>query len=119
MSKKSKPTSFKRSFNPLPWFMGAALFMLVFFAYRPVASHSVEYIWDDNDYVSENENVHEPSGLANIWLHPSKSPQYYPMVFTTFWIEAQLGSGPREFHLVNILLHAANACLLWRILKRL
>lgn len=97
--------------------MGALLFVVTFLAYRPAASGG--FIWDDDDYVSQNPAVQDISGLPEIWLHPTHSPQYYPMVFTTFWVQAQLGSGPGGFHEINILLHAASAILLWRILLRL
>lgn len=103
--------------NLLPWFMGALLLLAAFLAYRPAASGG--FIWDDDEYVSENPAVQEPSGLPEIWLHPPHSPQYYPMVFTTFWMQAQLGSGSGGFHEISILLHATSAILLWRILLRL
>src|SRR5262249_45486376 len=62
----------------------------------------------------------ERGGLGRIWFEPQASPQYYPLVFTSFWIENKLwGLRPLGFHLVNVLLHAANAILVWRILKRL
>src|SRR5262249_44703460 len=47
-------------------------------------------------------------------------PQYYPLVFTTFWVEYHLWDlSPAGYHLVNVLLHAANAWLVWLVLRRL
>ena len=42
------------------------------------------------------------------------------MVFTTFWVEYHLwGLNPRGYHLLNILLHAANAVLVAKVLQQL
>ena len=98
--------------------MGAMLIVMVFLAYRPAARG--EFIWDDNDYVSENPTLVMPGGLWVIWAQPTASPQYYPLVFTTFWIEARMwGMEARGYHETNILLHGVAAVLLWRILRRL
>ena len=48
------------------------------------------FIWDDDFYVTDNTNLRSWSGLAAIWTQPTTSPQYYPLVFTTFWIEHHL-----------------------------
>ena len=77
------------------------------------------FIWDDDDYVTNNKLVQKPSGLAEIWI-PRRTPQYYPLVFGTFWIEHQLwGLEPAGYHVVNVVLHALGAVLLWRILRML
>ena len=95
--------------------------MLVLFAaaaYAPVLSCG--FIWDDNDYVENNKALESPAGLVRIWTTPTASPQYYPLVFTTFWIERRLYAlDPAGYHFVNVLLHAASGILLWRILRRL
>ncbi len=78
------------------------------------------YIWDDDMYLTENKALTSVHGLARIWTTPNASPQYYPMVFTTFWIERHLwGLNPFGYHLVNVLLHASVACLLYFLLLRL
>src|SRR4051812_380257 len=75
------------------------------------------FIWDDDDYVTNNPNLRSLSGLADIWISPRSSPQYYPLVHTSFWIEHQLwGLNPTGYHVVNVLLHATAAVLLWRVL---
>lgn len=96
----------------------AALFGLVLFAYLPATQAT--YIWDDDQYVTDNEQLRSVEGLWKIWLEPGATPQYYPLVFSTFWVEYHLwGLHPAGFHLVNILLHALNAVLLFRILTAL
>lgn len=104
--------------DPLRWLGASLLVIAVFIAYRPAATGA--FIWDDDDYVAVNPNLRWVGGLSNIWFHPTRSPQYYPVTFTSFWIEYQLwGGDPRGYHEINILLHAASALMLWRILKRL
>lgn len=78
------------------------------------------YIWDDDAHVTQNRALWEPGGLARIWRSPLATPQYYPVVHTVFWLEYRLwGLRPLGYHAVNVLLHAANALLLWLVLRRL
>ncbi len=78
------------------------------------------YVWDDNDYVTENPLLSEPDGLARIWFSMDAPSQYVPMVYTVLRIEyAAWGLDPFGYHLANVLLHIANALLLWRLLFRL
>jgi Flp pilus assembly protein TadD len=111
-------TGEKPARSPLPWLMGLLLFALAFLAYRPAVGG--QFIWDDDDYVAQNPTLRSPAGLLDVWLEPRASPQYYPMVFTTYWLEYRLwGIDPRGYHETNVLLHAASAVLLWRLLRRL
>lgn len=92
--------------------------LLTLLAYAPAMRAG--FVWDDQQYVSENPLLSTVGGLWRIWSSPGESPQYYPLVFTTFWLEARLwGSSAAGFHVVNILLHAAGALLLWRVLRQL
>jgi tetratricopeptide (TPR) repeat protein len=94
------------------------LVLLVFVVYFPVMRAG--YIWDDDQYVSQNATLTDLKGLERIWLEPQASPQYYPLVFTTFWIEHHIaGNDARVNHLVNIALHALNAVMLWLVLRQL
>ena len=78
------------------------------------------YIWDDDDYVTNNLTLRTFDGLRRIWLELGAVPQYYPLVHTSFWLEYHLWQlHPFGYHLVNVLLHALNAILLWFILRRL
>jgi Flp pilus assembly protein TadD len=87
-------------------------------AYAP--AFSAGWIWDDDHYVTENPLLNSASGLVSIWLDPTATPQYYPLVYTTFWLEYHVWRlDPLGYHVVNILLHAANAVLAYRVLKLL
>lgn len=78
------------------------------------------FIWDDDDYVLENPNLGDAAGLAAIWTDPSATPQYYPLVHTTYWLEhACWGLRPVGYHAVNIALHAAGSLLVWGAARRL
>jgi len=75
------------------------------------------FIWDDDDYVIYNETLRTTDGLREIWLNPYSTPQYYPLVHTTFWLEYQCWQlDAPGYHKTNIIIHAASTVLLWRIL---
>ncbi len=78
------------------------------------------FIWDDDSYVTDNATLRSPDALRQIWLEPEASPQYYPMVFSLLWAEYQLWElEPFGYHLVNVLLHALNAALVFAVCRRL
>ncbi len=94
------------------------IFLLALVAYWPL--HTAGYIWDDGGWLVHNHFVHHWRGLWNIWLNPHDSIQYYPMVFTAFNIQWHIwGANPMGYHLLNIMMQATDAVLLWRILKAL
>ncbi|MEP7015784.1 MAG: tetratricopeptide repeat protein [Verrucomicrobiota bacterium] len=106
-----------------PYLKWACLFGLVIvaatiFAYRPAWNGG--FIWDDDEYVTKNQLLVAPHGLQRIWLSLDSPSQYFPLTYTTFRIERRLwGLNPTGYHWVNILLHVANALLLWWLLSRL
>jgi len=76
------------------------------------------FVWDDDDYVTENEALRSVRGLWRIWTDPRALPQYYPLVHSSYWVELRLwGLDPRGYHLVNVLLHGIAAVLFWRLLS--
>lgn len=103
-----------------PWLTGAGLLLLVFLAYFPLVRAG--YIWDDDYYVYKNAALRTVSGLWQIWnspFHPV-TPQYYPLTFTTFWLEYHLwGDRPLGYHIVNVALHALSSIMIWRLLRGL
>lgn len=94
------------------------LVALTLLAYAPAMQGG--FVWDDDDYVTENANLRSLQGLQRIWFELGAVPQYYPIVHTSFWVEYHLwGSRPLGFHLTNVLLHALNGLILWELLRRL
>ena len=78
------------------------------------------FIWDDDAYVIDNQCLRSLDGLRSIWLEPGRTPQYYPLTHTSFWVEYQLWRLHAPlYHFVNVLIHAANAVLLWAVLRQL
>ena len=77
------------------------------------------WIWDDDSYITSNHIVQSDAGLFTLWA-PGNTPQYYPLVFASYWIEFSLvGLDPWLYHLNNVLLHAAAVVLLWMNLARI
>ena len=98
-------------------FSACLLAVVTVVAYAP-ALHA-GFIWDDDAYVTNNPALRSFSGLKSAWI-PGVTPQYYPIVFTTFWVEYHVwGLNPTGYHAVNVLLHLANALLVWRLARDL
>jgi len=114
-----------------------ALLLAAVIAYIPALRAG--YIWDDDVYLTGNRALDGLDGLRAIWIPPFLhdreaherglvTPQYYPVVFTSFWIERHLypaeggteraGLAPFGYHAVNVLLHALNALLLAMLARR-
>ena len=87
-----------------------------------------QWIWDDPDYIWRNPNLVEEEGLKNIWADNSATPQYYPVVHTSFWLEYRLVDPDTHysedldatlFHFNNVLIFALTALAFWKVLIRL
>jgi protein O-mannosyl-transferase len=93
----------------------AAVAILV---YRPAWNGG--FLWDDDDYITNNELLTAPDGLRRIWFSLDSPSQYFPLVYTTFRIEHAIwGLNPTGYHWGNLLLHIGNALLVWAVLARL
>jgi protein O-mannosyl-transferase len=78
------------------------------------------FLWDDDVYITNNELLTAPDGLWRIWFSLDSPSQYFPLVYSTFRIEHGLwGLSPTGYHWVNLVLHVANALLVWLVLARL
>jgi protein O-mannosyl-transferase len=106
------------AFDKRDWIFGLFLVLAVIGVYQPV--WHAGFIWDDDAYVTNNPLLTAPDGLKRIWFSLDSPSQYFPLTYTTFRMEwAIWGLNPMGYHWVNILLHAANALLVWRLLTRL
>ncbi len=77
-----------------------------------------EIVWDDDVNVM-NRAVCSSDGLYRIWFEPGATQQYYPVLYSAFWLEHRLwGDNTLGFHLVNVLWHAVSVLLLYLILHR-
>jgi len=95
--------------------LAGLLLLITLLAYIPAIQGG--FVWDDDRYLTENQTLRSLEGLKKIWVNPNSTPQYYPLVFSTFWLEYRLwGLRPTGYHLVNVLLHAVSTLLLYRLL---
>jgi tetratricopeptide (TPR) repeat protein len=97
----------------------ALLILLTLLAYVPALY--ADFVWDDFFLIVNNPNMHGFAGLLRTWTEPaSVRYPWYPLTTSTFWLEyAAVGLNPLLYHVDNVLLHAANAVLLFRLASAL
>ncbi len=99
------------------WLAAAVIVVLTGAAYVPAMRGG--FVWDDGDHLLRNPVVQDATP-ARIWFSPMSAFEYYPVTWTSYWLEHRLwGMDPTGYHVVNVLLHAASTLLLWRVLRRL
>ena len=120
---KNAPQIRSKTFVPsglsLGVFVGVAIIVVVaFLAYFPCLSG--DFIWDDKDlYLTENPIIKAPDGLVRFWC-TTESWDFYPVSNTSLWIEWRLWEMTSTgYHLTNLILHIAEALLIWIILRKL
>lgn len=78
----------------------------------------LDFIWDDNQIVAQNPLMQSLDGLRLIWFDVRAANQYYPVTWTSFWLQYQIwGLDAAVLHTANLALHAFSALLLWRVLR--
>lgn len=96
---------------------GAALVVFVLLIYWPCVNGA--FLWDDPAHVTRVD-LRSWTGLWRIWLEPGATQQYYPVLHSAFWLQHRLwGDTTTGYHVVNVGLHAINACGLALLLQRL
>ena len=67
----------------------AVIILITVLAYLP--SLHGDFLWDDDDHISQNETLRNLDGLVRIWCEPGATMQYYPLTFTVWWLEYYSG----------------------------
>src|ERR1041385_2532382 len=108
--------------HTLPAFLRSQLFcfapflllvVFVFVAYWPVLFGP--FIWDDRLLIENNPLVKGKHSIFSIWFRDD-----FPLSIVTFWLQWRLwATHAMGYHIVNVLLHALNCVLVWRVLRRL
>jgi len=102
--------------GPTPW-LAPLIFAATLACYFPALRGGL--LWDDDAHVTRPD-LRSWSGLERIWCEVGATQQYYPVLHSAFWIEHRLwGDATLGYHLLNVFLHAAAACLFTVILRRM
>ena len=97
--------------------MAGAIVLLTALAYIPAMRAG--FIWDDDDFLTNNPLVQASDGLRRFWFS-TEPPDYFPLVSSSLWVEWRLwGMNATGYHVVNVLLHAISSVLVWRVLRKL
>lgn len=95
-----------------------ALAAIALLVYSPALTGG--WLWDDTDWIVDNDALRSWSGLLRIWFEPGAVIQYYPLTYTSWWLDHWLWDlSPVAMHVENVLLHAANALLFGALLRRM
>ncbi|MCE2557673.1 MAG: tetratricopeptide repeat protein [Acidobacteria bacterium] len=118
-----EPASRKRRLSGITGRRALAAFVLVLLVTVSfVPAYQAGFVWDDKA-ITDDPMVKSVSGLSRLWSSPGEMKHeghYWPVTYTTFWLEHRLwGLNPLGYHVVNVLLHLANVLLLWCLLGRL
>jgi len=100
--------------------MGLALITVTVVVFWPCLGNGFTF-WDDPGFVTENMALRHggPQALAEIFRQTILGT-YVPLATLSHWLEYQLfGLKPLVYHLVNLLLHAANVILVFHLGMRL
>ena len=95
----------------------ASILCATLVAYLPALQGRL--LWDDSSHVTRPD-LQTLHGLWRIWFHLGATQQYYPLLHSAFWMEHRIwGDAVLGYHLTNVTLHAASACLVVMIVRRL
>lgn len=120
MAEIASPIKVRRR-GPNPLVAALMLVAVAVLAYAPALSAG--FIIDDPENVIDDARMGSIDGLSRIWTEIAPLDyrhQFYPLTTTAYWVQHHFFAlEPMGYHAVNVLLHALNAILLWRLLRRL
>jgi protein O-mannosyl-transferase len=91
--------------------------LLTIVAYLPAMRGG--FVFDDALLITNNRLVRASDGLYRFWF-TGEAPDFFPLTSSLWWLEWRVwGANPMGYHVVNVVLHAVNAVLVWIILRRL
>src|SRR5437667_5004478 len=99
------------------WFFCLIVAMVTMLAYQPAWHGGL--LWDDDANIATPE-LRSLDGLRRIWFVPRTTQQYYPLLYSSSWLQERFwADSPTGYHLVNLLLHIGCVVLVLRILRLL
>jgi len=102
----------KRQFHP---HQNAVIMLAVVLSYLPTLRAG--FVFDDWILLVQNPLILAADGLNRIWF-TAQAPDYYPVTWTSWWLQWRLwGANPLGYHVVNVLMHAVNAVLVAQVLR--
>lgn len=103
--------------RPTAEWQGLVLLVAALVAYWPAMHGTI--VWDDEQHITKTA-LRGLDGLRRIWFDVHSTQQYYPLLHSAFWLEAQLfGDDTFGYHAVNVLLQVADAGLVVVLVRRL
>ena len=104
-----------------------ALLLATFIVYVPTLS--ADFVIDDTPFIKDNPYIHHFSDITRyftrgVWENSaheiSNEPLYRPMNLMPMMINHAIwGNNPFGYHLFLVLLHLANTCLLYALIRRI
>lgn len=82
-----------------------------------VSAYWGDFFLDDNDNIAKNQTLREPLNLRKFMAYENNTTR--PFVQMTFALDyALFGKNSKPFHILNVLIHACAAVLLFTIVRR-
>ena len=113
------PPTYPVSYKTVMW-VAAVLVAIILFIYAPVRHYGF-LSFDDPEYVSENAQVIRGlTGQGVLWAFTTgHASNWHPMTWLSHMLDVQMyGMNAGRHHFTSLLLHLANALLLFGILYR-